>query len=115
MPTGPRTPPPESPVLESQIVSKTTPRPFLETYAEAFPAELGPKQIKYKPGESSKIFADTKRRYLVELDIGSLLRVWEWAEGRAQKEFLHRNNMPNSAAIVRAAQAFRDAYTKGTI
>jgi hypothetical protein len=102
MPTGTKQPavPPKPKVAKLQVT---------QSYHDVHPRREGPP---VPPAGESRAFYDAQAEVIsVHLDRGALQRVWELIEAEASRTWPTRETMPSARAAVRAAEAFRKAWS----
>jgi hypothetical protein len=83
-------------------------RGFMTIYEEQYPKHLGPPPI--PNGKAGKLHDSTKPTYLLQLDQGAFMAVWEHMEAEARHRFPTRETYAFARAYLRAVQAMRDCY-----
>jgi hypothetical protein len=78
------------------------------TYESEFPKHLGPPPV--PNGTGGKLHDATKPTYLLQLDSGAFMAVWEHMEAEARHRFPTRGTYAHARAYLRAVEAFRKCY-----
>jgi len=80
----------------------------VSTYEDQFPKHLGPPPI--PNGGSVKLHDNTKPTYLLKIDSGAFMAMWEHMEAEAKHRFPTHETYAFARAYLRAVQALRDCY-----
>jgi hypothetical protein len=82
--------------------------PEVHTYEDAFPRHLGPPPVPNYTGK--KLHDATKPTYLLQLDAGAFMAVWEHMEAEAKHRFPVASTISTYRAYLRAVESFRKCY-----
>jgi hypothetical protein len=80
----------------------------VHTYEDEFPRHLGPPPV--PNGTGAKLHDTTKPTYLLQIDSGAFMAVWEHMEAEAKHRFPTNGTYAHVRAYLRAVAAFRHCY-----
>lgn len=83
-------------------------KPETHVYEDEFPKHLGPPPV--ANGTGRKLHDATKPVYIVELDSGAFMALWEHMESEARFRFPSHGHMAHARAYLRGVAALRKAY-----
>jgi len=83
-------------------------QPEVHTYEDDFPKHLGPPPV--PNGTGAKLHDATTPTYLVKMDSGAFMAMWEHMESEAKHRFPTKNVYASTRAYLRAVKALRDCY-----
>lgn len=80
----------------------------MSNYEDEFPRYLGPPPVPNNTGQ--KLHDATKPTYILKIDSGAFMAMWEHMEAEAKHRFPTHSTYAHVRAYMRAVQAMRDCY-----